>query len=105
MAPAGTMSADLSFGNLPEDCNLATNHLGVSGASAVVDAIVPRLYPGFRRIVEQGPINPATGQPTVCVRYEDPSNPIGLVIGAGPGVRGQGCIDTGTSVIFKTYRV
>ena len=106
-APAGTMSAELSFGNLPEECRVKTDHLGVTGASAVLDAVVPRLYPGFRRIVVQGPPDPATGQPAICVRYEDPANPIGLVIGtvSGPGPAGQGCFETGTAELFQSYRV
>ena len=104
-APAGTMSAELSFGNLPEECVVRTNHLGVTGASAVLDAIVPGLYPGFTRIVEQGPPDPATGQPALCVRYEDPANPIGLVIGTISGPPSQSCAETGTAMLYQSFRV
>lgn len=104
-APADTAVVELYHGEMPEHCTVRSSHLGVSGASAVLDQVVPGLFPGFVRLVEQGPPDPATGQPALCVRYEDPANPIGLVIGALSGGDAPGCVADGTSTLFHSYRV
>ncbi|WP_424985910.1 hypothetical protein [Microbulbifer sp. S227A] len=104
-APASTVEVELYYGEMPEHCRVTSNHLGVSAAAPVLDAVVPRLYPGFVRRVTYGPVNPATGQPVQCVAYQDPTNPIGLEIGVGAWGGAQGCVENGTSVFYLTYRV
>lgn len=104
-APAETVQVELYYGQMPEECSVSTNHLGVTGASEVLDAAMPRLYPGYVRKVTQGLVNPTTGLSAICVRYEDPTNPIGDVIGVWPGGNSQTCIDNGTSQIFSSSRV
>jgi hypothetical protein len=40
------------------------------------------------------------------VTYEDPTNPIGLIIGVAPlQASGTGCIDDGTALFYSSYRV
>ncbi|MEP2030884.1 MAG: hypothetical protein ABJI96_19480 [Paracoccaceae bacterium] len=104
-APANTVRVELYYGEMPEHCIVSTIHLGVSGASQVLDAAMPRLYPGYVRKVTQGPVNPATGMPAICVRYEDPTNPIGEVIGVISADGSQSCVESGTSEIFSASRV
>lgn len=104
-APADTVRVELYYGEMPEHCIVSTIHLGVTGASQVLDAAMPQLYPGYVRKVTQGPINPATGMPALCVRYEDPTNPIGEVIGVISGDGSQTCVENGTSELFRSYRV
>ncbi|MGC9420546.1 MAG: hypothetical protein ACP5EN_16405 [Rhodovulum sp.] len=103
-APAGTAEVELYYGELPEHCVVRTDHMGVTDASALLDQIVPQIYPGFVRRIDQGPPNPATGQPAICVRYEDPANPIGLVVGVSTPVTG-GCTEDGRSQFYQSYRV
>lgn len=98
-APAGTARVDLSYGQLPAECRVHSDHLGVTGASALLDEIAPGLYPTYRRVETGGAPDPATGRPALCVRYEDPSSPIPHTIGAWPGGQAQGCVENGTSVI------
>ena len=104
-APADTVSVEFYYGEMPEHCIVTSNHLSASDASAVLDSVIPRLYPGFLRKVQQGAINPATGRSAQCVTYEDPTNPIGLIIGVGAGNNATGCVDNGSSVFFSSYRV
>lgn len=107
-APADTVTVELYYGNLPDHCHVETRHLGVTGLSQMLDTIVPRLFPSYVRIANQGAVDPATGQPALCVRYEDPANPIGHVVGAAtldPAPNQTGCVDNGTSTLFSSYRV
>jgi hypothetical protein len=106
-APADTVIAELYFGHMPEECRARTNHLGVTGASELLDAIVPQIHPSYVRKVVQGPVDPATGQPAVCVHYEDPANDIGQIVGVSVADIGgdQPCIENGTSQIYSSYRV
>ena len=104
-APAETAEVELYYGQMPEHCIVSTTHLGVTDAAAVLDQVVPALYPGYVRKVTQGAVNPATGQPAQCVRYEDPANPIGHVIGVLPKDTGTDCTDNGTSQFYSSYRV
>ncbi|AVO37427.1 hypothetical protein [Pukyongiella litopenaei] len=104
-APADTVRVELYYGEMPEHCIVSSNHLGVTGAAAVLDSVVPRLYPGFVRQVVQGAPNSATGQPVQCVIYQDPANPIGLEIGVNAAGGAQGCVENGTSLFYQTYRV
>lgn len=104
-APGETARVELSYGEMPSDCRVFTEHLGVTGAAAVLDWVVPQLAPNLVRIETLGEINPATGQPALCVRYEDPANPIGLVIGALPGNTNSACAETGASILYQSYRV
>ncbi|MEO9781200.1 MAG: hypothetical protein ABJH07_09160 [Sedimentitalea sp.] len=104
-APANTVEVELYYGEMPEHCQVSSNYLGVTAASPVVDSVVPQFYPGFVRRAQQGPIDPATGQPAQCIVYEDPTNPIGLAIGVSPGQGAQGCVENGTSVFYLTARV
>lgn len=103
-APADTVVVEVYYGEMPEDCSVKSGFLSVSAASAILDGLIPRMYPGFLRKVSFGPPNPVTGQAAQCVSYEDPTNPIGLFIGVG-SASGNGCVDDGTSVLFSTYRV
>jgi hypothetical protein len=103
-APAGTAEVELYYGEMPEHCFAKSRHLGVTAASQVLDTLIPRLYPGYSRVVAQGATDPATGRSATCVRYEDPTNPIGHVVGVTSDA-GDGCIEDGTSVIYSSYRV
>ena len=103
--PSGSVRAEVYYGQMPMHCFVTSEHMGVTTASAVLDQVVPRLYPGFVRRVDAGPIDPATGQPAQCVRYEDPTNPIGYVVGVSPGGGAQGCVENGTSRFYFTARV
>lgn len=104
-APANTMRITLYYGNMPEECLVESDHLGVGAASQLLDQVVPQLRPGYRRMMTQGAVNPATGQPATCVRYEDPANEIGEVIGVYGGKGAQACVENGSSVLFNGSRV
>lgn len=105
-APANTAIVELYYGEMPEECSVTSTLLGVSDASRVLDWVVPKIYPGFVRKLAQGPINPSTGQPAQCVRYEDPANAIGLAIAAAPGGNASSaCIENGVSRLISFYRV
>lgn len=98
-APADTVSAELYYGELPEHCTVSSTHMGVTAASAVLDRIVPAIYPSYTRHVSQS----ADG--AICARYEDPTNPIGHVVGITPTGDGGGCAEDGTSRFYSSYRV
>lgn len=104
-APADTASVELYYGNMPEDCRVTSGHMSVTAASALLDRIIPGLYPGYLRTVEQGPIDPATGQPATCVRYQQPGSQIPHVIGVIAGDGTEGCIANGTSTVFDATLV
>lgn len=104
-APAETASVELYYGEMPEHCGVSTMHLGVSDAAGVLDAVVPRLFPGYVRKVVQGDVDPATGRAALCVSYEDPTNPIGHVVGVSPGGDAGACVENGTSLFYSSYRV
>lgn len=103
-APADTVTVELYYGEQPEYCSVATQHMGVTDASAILDAVVPGIHPGYVRDVTQGPPDP-TGQPASCVSYEDPTNPIGHIVGIAPGGAAEGCAANGTSQFYSSYRV
>ncbi|MFN4154883.1 MAG: hypothetical protein ACK4HF_09525 [Paracoccaceae bacterium] len=100
-APAETVVLRVDYGGGPEECTIETAHQGVTLTSQLLDALIPQLYPTYVRKVVTGPIGPS-GQPATCVRYEDPSTPIGHVVGTSSD---QGCVDDGTSLIYSSYRV
>lgn len=104
-AAGGAVTVQLYYGNMPEECVVATSRLGVTEASQVLDRVVPQIYPGFVRLAEQGPVDPSTGRPALCARYEDPTNPIGMVIGVAPDGAANSCIGNGTSRFYQSYRV
>ncbi|TCP39958.1 hypothetical protein [Rhodovulum marinum] len=104
-APADTATVELYYGQMPEECTVTTAHMGVTRAAQVLDEVVPQVFPTFVRVIEQGAVDPATGRPALCVRYEDPANPIGLVIGAWPGNEADACVENGTSILYQSYRV
>ncbi|WP_425052986.1 hypothetical protein [Psychromarinibacter sp. S121] len=104
-APAETASIELYYGEMPDYCSPSTTHMGVAGANAILDEVVPARYPGYVRFVTTGPVDPATGQPAECVRYEDPTNPIGHVVGVGTLDGSAGCVANGTSRFYSSYRV
>ena len=104
-APADTAQVELYYGEMPDHCFVSANHLDVSDAAGILDSVVPRLFPGYVRKVTLGTTNPTTGQPAQCVSYEDPTNPIGHVVGASPGGNASSCTDNGTSQFYSTYRV
>jgi hypothetical protein len=103
--PSQSVRIELYYGEMPEHCFVTSDHMGVSIASGVLDQVVPRVHPGYVRRVEAGPPDPETGQPAQCVRYEDPTNPIGEVIGVIPGDGAAGCIGNGTSRFYSSSRV
>lgn len=103
--PSQSVRVELYYGETPDYCSVTSDHMGVSIASGVLDQVVPRLYPGYVRRVDTGPVDPETGQPAQCVRYEDPTNPIGYVAGVTPGDGAQGCIGNGTSRFYFSARV
>lgn len=104
-APAETATVELYYGNMPEECRVMSRHLDVTAASALVDRIVPGLYPDYVRKVQQGPLDPATGQPATCVRYEQPNSQIPHVIGVTAGDGAEACIPNGTSTVFDATLV
>ena len=103
--PSQSVRVELYYGETPLFCSVTSDYMGVSIASGVVDQVVPRLYPGYVRKIETGPTDPETGQPAQCVRYEDPTNPIGYMVGVAPADGAQGCIGNGTSTVYFTARV
>lgn len=96
-APAGTVEIELYYGETPDYCGVSSNHLGVSGAAEILDKVVPVTRPGYVR-------KEVPGQGVTCVTYEDPSTPIGALIGYNSMLEGD-CIDDGTIFFFSTYRV
>lgn len=104
-APAGTVEAQLYFGEMPSDCFATSPYVGVTAASAILDQLMPTFYPTYQRMVTQGAVDPATGQPAVCVRYEQPGTQIPHVIGVAPNGDAQTCMENGTSRIFDFYSV
>ncbi|NJN06266.1 MAG: hypothetical protein HC814_07750 [Rhodobacteraceae bacterium] len=44
-APAGTVTVELYYGEMPEHCAVRTSHMGVSRGSALLDALIPGLFP------------------------------------------------------------
>jgi hypothetical protein len=104
-APADTVTVELFYGEQPEYCSVVTRHMGVSAASEVLDAVVPGIHPGYVREVTQGAPDPTSGQPATCVSYEDPTNPIGHIVGIAPGGGAEGCVANGTSLFYSSYRV
>ncbi|WP_146036524.1 hypothetical protein [Pseudotabrizicola formosa] len=99
-APAQTVVVDISYGETPEECHLHSAYLDVTLASHLLDELIPKLHPTYVRKVTNGEVGPS-GQPALCVSYEDPSTPIGHVVGASSE---QGCVDDGTSRIYSSYR-
>jgi hypothetical protein len=105
-APSNTVAVELYYGEMPEHCVVETVYLGVTAGSIILDAVVPGMFPGFLRKVTTGPADPATGQPAQCVTYEDPANPIGLIIGVASLQNDtQGCTEDGTAFFYSSYRV
>lgn len=104
-APAATVVVEHYYGQTPEACSVRTAHLGVTAASQVLDGLIPQRFPTYVRRVDQGPVNPSTGLPALCARYEDPTSPIGRVIGVVPAGNQQGCVDNGSSAFYDSYRV
>ncbi|MCV3272190.1 hypothetical protein [Roseobacter sinensis] len=96
-APADTVEVELYYGEMPQHCIVTTRHMGVTQGSALLDGLVPQIFPGFARRV-------IPGAGADCVTYEDPTNPIGLAIGVNSATD-QGCAENGTAVFYSTYRV
>ncbi len=103
-APADTVTVELYYGEMPEHCGVTTRLQGVTRSSLLLDALVPQMFPGYVRRVTEGAPDPATGQPALCVRYEDPTNEIGHVVGVIP-TGADGCVENGTSQYYSSYRV
>lgn len=101
-APAETAEVELYYGNLPEHCWVTSSKLGVTAASAVLDAVLPRHRPGHRRSVSYGAPDPATGQPATCVRYDDPVNEIGQGYAVVADTVNYDCVESGRSAIIQT---
>lgn len=95
-APAGTVEVEIEYGGMPDQCYITTRYQGVTLTSQLLDALVPQIFPHYSRSVTTGPVNPATGQPAVCVRYTQPSA-IPHVISVLSDTDGAGCVDDGTS--------
>jgi hypothetical protein len=103
-APADTVEVEVYHGGMPEHCSVRTGHQGVSATSQLLDGLIPQMFPGYVRHVTEGAPDPATGRSTICVRYEDPTNEIGHVVGVTSDA-GDGCVEDGTSLVFSSYRV
>jgi hypothetical protein len=103
--PSQSVRVEFYYGEMPLYCSVSSDNMGVSIASGVLDQVVPRLYPGYVRKIETGPIDPETGQPAQCVSYEDPTNPIGYMVAVGPMDGAQGCVGNGTSILYYAARV
>lgn len=105
-APADTVRVELYYGEMPEHCTVETSHLNVTRAGALLDAMIPGLFPGYTRRSRTGPLDPTTGQAAVCISYEDPASPIGHVVGVLPTGQDDGsCIDNGTALFYSSFRV
>ncbi|MDF0602293.1 hypothetical protein P1J78_16250 [Psychromarinibacter sp. C21-152] len=98
-APSGAAEVELYYGEMPEYCAVTSGHMGVAAAAGVLDRVMPTLRPGYARKVTTGPDG------TRCVRYEDPTSPIGHVVGVLPGGDSNECTENGTSRIYSSYRV
>jgi hypothetical protein len=104
-APADTVKAEFYYGQMPEECTVTSNHVGVTDASAILDRIVPQLYPGYIRNVVQGPLSSTTGRAAICVSYQQPNSPIPHVIGVTAARTADTCTDDGTSRIYDVTLV
>lgn len=99
-APAGTATATVYIGQMAPDCTVTSNHLGVTAASALMDDIVPRAWPGkYGRSAVAGAPDPATGQPALCVRYSETGAGLPEVITVLAGGT-DACVENGTSRII-----
>ncbi|MFK7870537.1 MAG: hypothetical protein AB8B58_15020 [Roseobacter sp.] len=96
-APADTVEVELYYGEMPQHCIVASSHMGVTRANLLMDALIPQIFPTFLRREQPG-------KAVTCVTYEDPTNPIGLIIGIASG-SGSGCREDGTVEFYSTYRV
>ncbi|WP_298914650.1 hypothetical protein [uncultured Roseobacter sp.] len=96
-APADTVSVELYYGEMPEHCIVTSDHMGVARGSALLDALIPQILPGYLR-------RTVAGAGANCVTYEDPTNPIGQIVGVV--ARGDlGCVENGTVRFYSSYRV
>lgn len=103
--PDGSTEVEFYYGQMPEHCFGSSSSLGVTEASEVLDQVVPQLYPGYTRQVEYGVDNPDTGKTPTCVRYEDPTTPIGYVVGVSAGENSNRCSEVGSSSFYHSSRV
>jgi hypothetical protein len=96
-APSDTVSVELYYGEMPEHCIVSSAHMGVARAGALLDALIPQIFPGYAR-------SPIDGDGAQCVRYIDPTNPIGHVVGV-ISMSTQTCAENGTVQFYSSYRV
>lgn len=96
-APADTVQVELYYGEMPQHCSVTSGYMGVTRANQLMDALIPQVFPGFLRRQQQG-------EGAVCVTYEDPTNPIGMIIGVASD-RAADCREDGSVVFYSTYRV
>ncbi|MBL3701583.1 hypothetical protein GI582_02625 [Sulfitobacter sp. BDSS02] len=104
-SPEGSIEVELYYGNMPEHCLATSSLIGVNEASAILDQVVPQIYPGYVRQVQYGVDNPDTGKTPTCARYEDPTTPIGDVIGVIAGDDSHRCSEDGSSRFYQSSRV
>lgn len=98
-SPSGAVEVELYYGEMPDYCAVTSGHLGVTAAAGILDRVVPMLHPGYARKVDTGPGG------AECVRYEDPTNPIGHVVGVAAGGDATECTENGSSRFYSSYRV
>jgi len=106
-APADTVVVEVYYGNLPAECRIFSNHIGVTAVSQMLDRLIPQTRPGYLRGVETGPPDPRTGRPAQCVFYDEPNNEIGLRIGvvSARSQSGSHCVEDGTSELYSIPKV
>ncbi|MEM1386782.1 MAG: hypothetical protein AAF748_10040 [Pseudomonadota bacterium] len=98
-APADTVQVELYYGEMPEYCQVSSQHLGVGDAATILDLVAPQMRPGYRRGAQ-----PSTNGGAACVTYEDPTNPIGEIVGVISQAQ-LACAEDGTVLFYISYRV
>lgn len=105
-APGGTVEIEYYYGETPEYCSVSSSYIGVTTGSEVLDDVLPRTRPDYMRRETLGPPAADTGKPARCVTYEDPTTPIGEIVGVAPrDPAAQSCTENGTVSFYITYRV
>lgn len=96
-APSDTVSVELYYGEMPDHCIVSSAHMGVTRAGALLDALIPQIFPGYTRTL-------IAGEGTSCVRFVDPTNPIGHMVGV-IAQDTQTCVENGSVQFYSSYRV
>ncbi|MDD9716943.1 hypothetical protein PVW48_09320 [Dinoroseobacter sp. PD6] len=106
-APADTVVVEVYYGNLPAECRIFSNHIGVTAVSQMLDRLIPQMRPGYIRGADTGPVDARTGRPVQCVFYDEPNNEIGQRIGvvSARDQSSQPCVEDGTSKLYSIPKV